>query len=85
LSSPKAFSIVIRIALIAPVFLFFIAALVSYFYQGYIWAASSIFFMLLAIYNLYRNWNWMKIQTENTIAETVFKLEVEKEKGDDVF
>jgi uncharacterized RDD family membrane protein YckC len=84
LGSSKAFSIVWRMALLVPCFLFTILAIlsVSYHTKWYLIAPAFIFWGL-AMYNLWRNRAWFKTTPEIALGKMVFGMQIEKEPGDE--
>lgn len=83
LGSPKAFSIVWRMALLVPCFLFTILAILSVSYHTrWYWVAPAIIFWGLSIYNLWRNRAWFQTETSMTLGKSVWGITAVKEPGD---
>lgn len=81
LTSPKAFAITWRIALITPCVLFGAGIAAALAYHSWL-TIPSVLMTLLAFYNLWRNRQWFSTETTNTIGGLAFGIKVEKEAGD---
>lgn len=78
LGSPKAFSIVWRIALVAPCVMFTISAALGFYFASWL-AWPMMLMVVLAYYNLWRNRQWFKTETSTTIGGMVWGLKVEND------